>query len=288
MLDSLTLAIATFLEEGDIYILLVPIYVLLLGGERVAHHLMRRGAWNNHDSVVNLFLTGLVLLINVAVGHLLPLALMVTIYSWTGPQAWSEGALGWIVAWLLYDLAWYTDHRIAHRVGFFWAMHHVHHSSTEYNMTVASRGFLVDTTLLSRPTFYLLPLAGVAPEQFLVITIITNIWGIAQHTRLVGKLGWLEWWLATPSNHRVHHGYNPKYIDRNYGEVLMIWDQLFGTYQAEEEEPKYGVVKPIETYHPGKVQLAGFQWLWGKVSRCTRSRDKLACLFMPPEWEPAA
>jgi sterol desaturase/sphingolipid hydroxylase (fatty acid hydroxylase superfamily) len=154
-------------------------------------------------------------------------------------------------------------------------------------MTVASRGFLVDTTLLSRPTFFLLPILGVGPFQFIVIAILTNIWGIAQHTRLIGKLGWLDWLIATPSNHRVHHGCDPQYIDRNYGEILMIWDRLLGTYEPEREEPTYGVVHPIDTTNPLLIEVAGLRWLAAKVRTCTSWRDKVRCFYRPPEWQPS-
>ena len=92
--------------------------------------------------------------------------------------------------------------------------------------------------------------------------------------------------LRYPSNHRVHHGCDPKYIDRNYGEVLIIWDRLFGTYQREDEEPHYGVVTPIETYHPVKIELAGVRWLIHKMHSTPNWMDKVRCLYMPPEWAP--
>ena len=153
-------------------------------------------------------------------------------------------------------------------------------------MTVASRGFVLDITLLSRPTFYLLPLLGLSPLHFMVVSIGTNIWGIAQHTRLVGKLPVLDWLFSTPSNHRVHHGSETKYLDRNYGETLMIWDHLFGTYQVEEEEPTYGVTVPINTSNPLRIEVAGLQWLRDKIRRAPTWQDKLRCLVMPPEWQP--
>jgi sterol desaturase/sphingolipid hydroxylase (fatty acid hydroxylase superfamily) len=166
-------------------------------------------------------------------------------------------------------------------------MHQVHHSSEEYNVTVASRGLVVDTTLLSRPLFYALPLFGVSPLQFLVVILATNVWGIAQHTRLVGKLPFFDWWFATPSNHRVHHGYNPEYIDRNYGEFLVVWDRLFGTYQHEGAEPTYGVIQPVGSYNPWTIQVAGFRWLAAKVRGAKGWREKIRCLYLPPEWKPA-
>ena len=249
MFETFLQAFTTLVSEGDTYLFLLPIYGILLSGERIADALFTGRKWDHRDAAVNIAITVITLGLNVGIGHIVPLAVMAWFHSHFALWSLEASTAGWVAAFLLYDLAWYTDHRIGHRVGFFWAMHQVHHSSAEYNMTVASRGFLVDTTLLSRPTFYLLPFLGVSPFQFIVIIICTNIWGIAQHTRLVGRLPGLDWLLATPSNHRVHHGREPKYIDRNYGEVLMIWDHLFGTYQREEEEPSYGVIVPIETYN---------------------------------------
>ena len=153
-------------------------------------------------------------------------------------------------------------------------------------MTVASRGFIADNTLLSRPSFYLLPVLGVSPAHYMGIVIFTNIWGIAQHTRLVGKLPVLDFLFATPSNHRVHHGREEQHLDRNYGEMLILWDRLFGTYQHEEEEPLYGVVHPIGTYNPIDIQLAGFRQLASKIREAERWQDKLRCLYAPPEWMP--
>jgi sterol desaturase/sphingolipid hydroxylase (fatty acid hydroxylase superfamily) len=197
------------------------------------------------------------------------------------------GTPGWLIAFLLHDLAWYVDHRLGHRVGLLWAMHHVHHSSQEYNMTVASRGFLLDESV-ARPIFYLLPVFGVSPTQFIVLRIVVSVWGIAQHTRLVPRLGVLDRWFATPSSHRVHHGSDPEYIDRNYGEVLMLWDHLFGTYTPEGREPRYGVTEPINTYNPLEIQLAGFRGLRARMASAERWSDKLKYLVMPPEWHHTA
>ena len=287
MLEGLTDTLFSLITSGNSYLFLLPIYGFLLFGERIAHAVFRsHEAWNNIEAASNVFLTLVFLGLNMLIGHLLPLAAMAYLYEHAHLFALSYGPVGWLAAFVLYDLAWYTDHRIAHRVGFFWAMHHVHHSCPEYNTTVASRGFLADTTLLSRPTFYLLPFLGLTPLHFMVISIATNIWGIAQHTRLVGKLPVFDLVFATPSNHRVHHGIEPKYLDRNYGETLMVWDHLFGTYQQEEEEPTYGVTLPINTSNPVRIQIGGIQWLLHKISQSNALGDKLLCLVKPPEWQP--
>lgn len=274
------------IENGDTYLLLLPVYVLLLGGERIAHIFRGRHRYNNRDAAANIAITLGYLFIELIFGALVPLGLYTLIYLNFASFSLGFGVVGWTVAFLLRDLCWYVDHRIGHRVALFWAMHHVHHSSAEYNMTVASRGFLVDATMLSRPLFFLLPLAGITPLHYVAVTIVTNIWGIAQHTALVGRLGWLDHIFATPSNHRVHHGSNEKYLDRNYGEVLILWDRLFGTYQVEEEEPTYGVTEPINTYNPARIQVAGLAWLAAKLRRVKGWRMKLRVLFSPPGWEP--
>ncbi len=288
MFDLVIETLHSLVSTGKSYLFLLPIYAGLLLGERIAHAVLKpREVWDNREAAANIVITVAVLGLNFLVGHVLPLAVFAIIFEGLSLCSLGHGYGGWLSAFVLYDLAWYVDHRIAHRTGLFWAMHHVHHSSPVYNMTVASRGFLVDTTLLSRPTFYLLPFLGLSPMHFMVISIATNIWGIAQHTRLVGKLPWLDWLLATPSNHRVHHGVEAKYLDRNYGETLMIWDQLLGTYQREDEEPMYGVTEPIDTHNPLRIQIAGIQGLIRKMSLASSARDKVRCLFRPPEWRPA-
>ncbi len=286
MLEAITDTFTALVKDGETYVFLLPIYTALLLGEQIAHKFLSPRPWNHRDSWANIAITVCYLGLDVLVGKIVPVALMAFLYVNFRVFTLDFGPLAWVVVFLLHDLAWYVDHRIAHRVGFFWALHHVHHSSPEYNMTVASRGFVVDNTLLSRPTFYLLPLLGVSPFQFIAITILTNIFGIAQHTRLVPKLGVIDWLFATPSSHRVHHGSNPKYLDRNYGEMLMIWDHLFGTYQVEEEEPIYGVTDPINTYNPVLIEVAGMRWLARKIGRAQGLGDKLRCLVYPPGWDP--
>jgi sterol desaturase/sphingolipid hydroxylase (fatty acid hydroxylase superfamily) len=279
-------AFTVLVNDGKVYLLLLPVYTILILGERLADQFLTRRKWDNRDAAANIAITLVYLGLDVAVGAILPLAALALLSEHFSLFTLNTSPWGWLMAFLLYDLAWYLDHRIAHRTGLFWAMHHVHHSSEEYNMTVASRGFLLDATRLSRPMFYLLPIFGLSPLHFVVIVIFTNIWGIFQHTRLVGKSDVLDWILASPSNHRVHHGSNEKYIDRNYGECLMIWDHLFGTYQREQEEPTYGVTDPINTYNPVSIEIAGLKWLAVKIGAANNWRDKLACLYKAPEWQP--
>jgi hypothetical protein len=129
-----------------------------------------------------------------------------------------------------------------------------------------------------------MPIFGVSYIQYIIVQLFTNIWGIAQHTRLVGRMGILDRLLATPSNHRVHHGADVEYLDRNYGEVLILWDRLFGTYTREKQEPTYGLTKNIETYNPLLIEVAGIQWLRDQIRSADRWQDKIAYLWKPPGW----
>lgn len=270
-------------NQGKTYVFLLPIYTGMLLTERIAYELTTRRKWNDSDGAANLFITVVQLGKDLFLGKLLPLGLVILLYENCRLFTLSHTWAGWLVAFLLYDLAWYWDHRIAHRTGLFWAFHHVHHSSQEYNFTVASRGFWLDN-MVTRPLFYLLPILGISPFQYISIQILTSIFGIFQHTRLIHKMPVFDWFLATPSNHRVHHGADLKYLDKNYGEVLIIWDKLFGTYQKEEEEPHYGLVKNIETNNPLAIEVAGIRWLWKQMQSATRWQDKLRYLYMPPGW----
>ncbi len=273
----------TLVERGETYVFLLPIYVVMLTGERLAHQLMKRPKWDDRDGAANLTITVASLLKDLFLGRLLPLAILTWLHEHARLVTLPGGGAGFFLAFLLYDLTWYVDHRIAHRTGLFWAFHQVHHSSREFNYTVASRGFLLDS-FATRPLFYLLPVLGVSPFQYISIQILTNIFGIFQHTRLIRRLGPLDHLLATPSNHRVHHGSDTKYLDRNYGEVLVVWDHLFGSYQREEEEPTFGLTTNLETYHPFKIEVAGILWLAARMRSADRLHDKLRYLWKPPDW----
>jgi len=276
-------ALIELIRNGESYVVLLPIYAGLLIGERMLHELTSDRRWNDRDGAANIAITVAYLVGDVAIGWLLPVAALGWLYDHGRVLTLGFGATGWLAAFLLYDLTWYVDHRLAHRVSALWAFHSVHHSSNEFNTTTASRGFVFDNTLLTRPSFYLLALVGVTPLHFVTIKIVTSVWGIAQHTRLVGRLGPLEWIFATPSNHRVHHGADAKYLDKNYGEVLIVWDRLFGTYQVEEEEPRYGLVKEDSSCNPLWIEVAGLVWLARGLRALRTPAARLRALFGPPE-----
>ena len=192
---------------------------------------------------------------------------------------------GWVALLFAVDLAYYAFHRASHRVNFLWASHVVHHQSEEYNLSVALRQSWIE--VLFQPAFYLpLALLGFSPAAYLAMTTLNTLYQFWIHTRAVKRIGPLEWILNTPSHHRVHHGINPKYIDKNYAGVFILWDRLFGTFQDEEEEPVYGTVKPLASWNP--LWANAHYWVeMAQMARATsRGVDRLKVWFMPPEWRP--
>ncbi|MDP1972822.1 sterol desaturase family protein [Sediminibacterium sp.] len=153
----------------------------------------------------------------------------------------------WILIFLITDFVWYWYHRFGHKVNIFWSVHVVHHQSDDFNYTVSTRITIFQA--IARCIFWsVLPLLGFPPDMIAIFLIIHGVYPFFTHTQLIGKLGWIEYIFVTPSHHRVHHSSNPIYLDKNYGDILIIWDKLFGTFEEEKEEPKYGLTKPLNSY----------------------------------------
>ncbi len=263
-------------------------YLMLLLMERGIYLFQHHGQWNERESFANMtnnIANGLFdLVVGLIVGGALFILAYQAIYDhlrlFTIPMLW----WGWALALLMNDLAYYADHRIAHRTGLFWALHIPHHSSQQMNLTVSPRGSIFAMGGLFQPTYFLLPLLGLPLPMFLAARFFGNMWGIFNHTRVVHRMGWLENWLATPANHRVHHGIQTKYLDRNYGQSLIVWDRWFGTFQREEEEPVYGLVKQMDSSRIWDIQTWGVRWLAQQMRRSPRLTDKLGYLWNPPGW----
>ncbi|WP_421943777.1 sterol desaturase family protein [Pedobacter sp.] len=153
----------------------------------------------------------------------------------------------WLILLLATDLVWYWYHRLGHEINFLWAAHIVHHQSEEFNLTAAAR--ITTIQAVFRNVFWCtLPLVGFHPNMIITILLAHGAYSFFTHTQLIGKLGWLEHIFITPSLHGVHHASDEKYLDKNYGDVFVFWDKLFGTFQTEEEPPKYGLTHPIKNY----------------------------------------
>ena len=194
----------------------------------------------------------------------------------------------WIFAFLMYDVCYYWNHRLGHTCGLFWASHVVHHQSEEFNLTTALRQ--TSTGNFFSWIFYIpSALCGIPVTVYLVVGVIQLFYQFWPHTQLIGKMGFLDRWVQTPSNHRVHHAQNDIYLDKNYVGVLMIWDRIFGTYQDElDEEPCiYGIRGQLFSWNP---VWANWHYYWAMVKDCWHARnwlDKGKVWFAHPGWRPA-
>ncbi len=157
------------------------------------------------------------------------------------------GFFTWVLLFLFTDFMWYWYHRFGHEVNLFWVVHVVHHQSDDYNFTVSARITVLQAA--ARCLFWaVLPLLGFPPAMITIFLLIHGTYPFFTHTQLIGKLGLLEYFMVTPSHHRVHHSSNPEYLDKNYGDVLIIWDKLLGTFAEEKEQPVYGLTKPLNSH----------------------------------------
>lgn len=199
-----------------------------------------------------------------------------------------DGWLTYVIAFIALDFAGYWTHRIAHEYNFFWNNHIIHHSSEDFNLACALRQSI--SSIVKLFTIFLLPAAlfGV-PEQ--VVAVVAPLHLFAQfwyHTQHIKKMGWLEKIIVTPSHHRVHHALNPEYLDKNYGQIFIFWDKLFGTYQEELDSVPavYGITRPVRTWNPVKIN---FMHLWLLIQDAWRAqswKDKLRIWLMPTGWRP--
>jgi sterol desaturase/sphingolipid hydroxylase (fatty acid hydroxylase superfamily) len=265
--------------------LAIPFFFLLIGVELLVNRAQGDVRYDFRDSITNL---------SCGVGQqiLEPFlkATSLVFYAWLWDHARiatipPTSIVAWVVLLFGVDLGYYVFHRASHRVGVLWALHVVHHQSEEYNLSVALRQSWFE--LLVSPLFYL-PLAviGFSPVMYVGMKTINTLYQFWIHTRAIGRLGPLEWILNTPSHHRVHHGKNPKYLDKNYAGMFIIWDRLFGSFVREDDEPVYGTVKPLASYNPLWANVA--YWVdMARMAKAARSwRDKAFVWLAPPEWRP--
>ena len=197
---------------------------------------------------------------------------------WPIATTWTTALL----CFVLVDFLYYWEHRLAHEVNALWSFYHsVHHSADHYDQTIAFRISFVD--FFFAPLVYLpLVLAGFHPVLVFACLGLVLAWQQWIHTELVGKLPLLDPWLNTPSNHRVHHGRNPIYIDKNYGGVLMVWDRMFGTYAAETEKVEYGLVEPLKSRNPAAVHFSSLGKMLVALWQAKSLRQGVSIVFGKP------
>lgn len=266
----------------------IPIFVVLIIIEEIAARLTGKKVNRGADMVSSLS-SG----VSNTVKDVLGLSIVIVSYDWmVGHLALVEIKAVWltyVVAFIVKDFAGYWMHRLEHEINFLWNRHIIHHSSEEFNLSCALRQNV--SVVFSFIVFLMLPAAllGVPTEVVAVVAPIQLFLQFWYHTRLIGKMGWLENVLVTPSHHRVHHAMNAQYLDKNYSQIFIVWDKLFGTFQPElaDVPPVYGVKRPVKTWNP---LLINFQHFWLLLTDAWRTQnwwDKIRLWFMPTGWRPA-
>jgi sterol desaturase/sphingolipid hydroxylase (fatty acid hydroxylase superfamily) len=276
------------MKDAQIIVLATPVFLLLIAVELLVGLRRGRNTYRLNDALNSI---GLGIMSQIT--GLFTKLLMVGIYAalYTHVSLWqlpADAAWVWIAGLLLYDLLYYWKHRMGHEVALLWAAHAVHHQSEDYNLSTALRQ--TSSGWLLGWIFYL-PMAviGFPPLVFGVVALIDLLYQYWVHTQQIGKLGWFDRWFCAPSNHRVHHAVNDRYLDRNYGGILIVWDRLFGSFQEERDDDPcvYGTRGPLRSWNPVWANLQIY-WELAKDSWRAKSwADKLRVWFKHPGWRPA-
>ena len=258
-----------------------PLYIIIIGIEILATFIYNKQYYSSKGTLTNIYLTGL----NLSLGFLVRgFCVIVLIYFSQFKLFEIKNVIAyWVLLLAFEDFLFYILHYVDHYCRFFWAVHVTHHSSEEFNLTVGFRSSVFEPLYAY---FYFIPLVlcGFKPWDIMLMYSATQIYGILIHTQFIGKLGFVEWFMATPSNHRVHHGSNHQYLDKNMGMIFIIWDRIFGTYQSEEEVVRFGLTENINTYHPAKVVFHEWENIWIDVKTAPTFGTKFMYIFGPPGW----
>ncbi len=278
----------SFMETyGKILLIAMPAFLLLVLFEKWW------GWRKGNDTVrINDAISSLASGITNSTKDVLGLSVVIISYPWLLQKVQiAQVPSGWLtyaIAFVALDFAGYWVHRIAHEYNFFWNNHIVHHSSEEFNLACALRQSI--SSIVKIFAVFLLPAAilGVPPQ---VIAIVAPLHLFAQfwyHTQHIGRMGFLEKIIVTPSHHRVHHAINPEYLDKNYGQIFIFWDKLFNTYQEEIKDVPavYGVTRPVQTWNPIKINFMHLWLLIKDAWHAKKIEDKFKIWFMPLGWRP--
>lgn len=277
------------LSPSQVIVLATPVFFILMAVEWAVGMRRGRSAYRLDDAIASLNL-GVLSQTSAVFTKLLTLGLYTVVaghLALVQADAFWLSLPGWLLALVFYDFCYYWLHRMGHEVGVLWAAHAVHHQSQDYNLSTALRQ--TSSGALLGWIFYLpMALAGVPPLVFAVVGLIDLLYQFWVHTEQVGRLGWFDRWFCAPSNHRVHHAVNDRYLDKNYGGILIVWDRLFGTYKTEDDEEPcvYGTRGLLRSWDPLWANVAVYRQLAHDSWHARRLGDKLRVWFKPPGWRP--
>ena len=271
------------MDTNDYYALLVPLFFLLMGIEAWALWRQGQRAYVLPDTLSNLSCGMGQVLVGIFTGGFL-LALYDGFQRTFAIVRWEEGSpVPWVLAFVGVDFCYYWFHRGSHAVGALWAIHVVHHQSEEMNISVAIRQpWISDISGLL--FFWPLPLLGVPMEAFFLAVGCLSLYEATMHTRLIRRTGAWGWVFNTPAYHRVHHGKDADYLDRNFASTLIIWDKLFGTFVRETHPPTYGTTRALASWNPLWAQFQPFIALVRRTRRARSVGEVVKMWLMPPGW----
>jgi sterol desaturase/sphingolipid hydroxylase (fatty acid hydroxylase superfamily) len=265
-------------------VLSIPLFFVLIGLEVLYDRFRNKKLYRLNDALTNISCG-----ITEQLSGVFAAVFTVGIYQlvFTHCRLFEIPIQGWSLAllFLLVDFCYYWAHRWSHEINLFWAGHVVHHQSEEYNLSVALRQGAFQK-LFTALVYLPLAVLGFPTEWFLLLLAYNTLYQFWIHTQTIGKMGWLEWVLNTPSHHRVHHGRDPRYIDKNHGGSLIIWDRLFGTFQEEDSKPVYGITQPVNSWNPVYLQVNHWERMATDLKKVKGWKNKLKLLFYKPGWLP--
>jgi sterol desaturase/sphingolipid hydroxylase (fatty acid hydroxylase superfamily) len=265
----------------------IPVFFVLMALEWAVARARRQRVYRLGDTISSVGL-GAVSQVTGLYSRVISFGIYVLVFeSWALFELPTDAWWVWVVGLILYDFCYYWNHRFGHEVALFWAAHVVHHQSEDFNLGTALRqsssGFLAGWI------FYVpMALLGFPPLVFAVVALIDLLYQYWIHTEQIRRLGWFDRVFASPSNHRVHHGVNERYVDKNYGGILILWDRLFGTFEDERDDDPvvYGTRKPLRSHDPIWANLEVYAALARDSWRTARIADKIRVWLKPPGWRP--
>jgi sterol desaturase/sphingolipid hydroxylase (fatty acid hydroxylase superfamily) len=272
----------TDLTVNEVYAIGAPIVLAIIFVEILISNWQQKNYYKTQDTLCTIgLLAGNIIVAFSIKGLILALHFYLYQYKIFELSGMLPLWLFWILTFVVIDLVFYIYHRMSHRIRFLWAIHLSHHSSEEMNFAVSFRQAWFGP-ISKIPFFMVLPLLGFDPTIIAAAGVISTLWGIVGHTQIIGKLGVLEWIFNTPSHHRVHHGSNEQYIDKNYGNLLIIWDRMFGTFEPEKEKVKFGLVNNVNTFNPTKITFMAWSSMIEDINNKQSLGEVLRIIFGPP------
>jgi sterol desaturase/sphingolipid hydroxylase (fatty acid hydroxylase superfamily) len=272
----------TDLTVNEVYAIGAPIVLAMIFVEILISNWQQKNYYKTQDTLCTIgLLAGNIIVAFSIKGLILALHFYLYQYKIFELSGMLSLWLFWILTFVVIDLVFYIYHRMSHRIRFLWAIHLSHHSSEEMNFAVSFRQAWFGP-ISKIPFFMVLPLLGFDPTIIAAAGVISTLWGIVGHTQIIGKLGVLEWIFNTPSHHRVHHGSNEQYIDKNYGNLLIIWDRMFGTFEPEKEKVKFGLVNNVNTFNPTKITFMAWSSMIEDINNKQSLGEVLRIIFGPP------